>query len=505
MLRDVDLDRALKRRVFAEDLPALRRRLAELHWHAAQASIPSLVVFEGLDGSGKGESIRLLTERLDARGFKVHPIGPPAREDGGRPWLQRFWQRIPRRGVLAIFDRSWYGRLLGERIERVVARTEWERGPRDIQAFERALVDDGALLVKLWLHIGKKEQRRRLRALERDPVERFRIAKGVWRRHARYDDWVDAADEMIELTSSARAPWTVIEANDPHFAWRKMYDVLISAFEERLAAERARAAPRARRARAAPHAAAGGDALAERRESRRTARLADVDLSVALARARYEKLLAKQQARLLPAVREMQRRGLAVIVALEGWDASGKGGAIRRLTQPLDPRGYEVHAIGAPAGDDRDHHYLWRFWRRLPAAGQLGVFDRTWYGRVLVERVEGFCGREAWSRAYLEIPEFERQLVDAGLVLVKFWMHISPEEQLRRFRERAKDPLKGWKLTPDDWRNRRKWSVYFDAADEMLARTHSTFAPWTIVEADDKYHARVKVLEKTVDAIEKAL
>ena len=192
-------------------------------------------------------------------------------------------------------------------------------------------------------------------------------------------------------------------------------------------------------------------------------------------------------------------------MALEGWDASGKGGAIRRLTQPLDPRGYEVHAIGAPAGDDRDHHYLWRFWRRLPAAGQLGVFDRTWYGRVLVERVEGFCGREAWSRAYLEIPEFERQLVDAGLVLVKFWMHISPEEQLRRFRERAKDPLKGWKLTPDDWRNRRKWPAYERAVADMVERTSTRSAPWHIVASDDKHYARIAVLEMLRDRLDRSL
>ncbi len=233
--------------------------------------------------------------------------------------------------------------------------------------------------------------------------------------------------------------------------------------------------------------------------------LNQVDLTLSLDKETYKRELLRYQLALHDLGYQAYVQQRPVVMVFEGWDAAGKGGAIKRVTERLDPRGYMVHPIAAPKGDDAEHHYLWRFWRRLPEAGQIAIFDRSWYGRVMVERIEGFCTEAEWQRAYREINAFERQLVDYGTVLFKFWMHISKEEQLRRFQERSADPIKQWKLTEEDWRNREKWSLYFDAVDEMLLKTSTHLAPWTVVEGNDKYYARVKVLRTLVEGLSKAL
>ncbi len=233
--------------------------------------------------------------------------------------------------------------------------------------------------------------------------------------------------------------------------------------------------------------------------------LETVDLSMRLEPDEYRAKLTQLQVRLGTLGFQVYQQQRPVILAFEGWDAAGKGGAIRRVTERLDPRGYVVHAISAPSGDDAQHHYLWRFWRRLPEAGQIAIFDRTWYGRVLVERIEGFCTETEWQRAYREINEFERQLVEFGTVLVKFWLHIAPEEQLARFEARQQTPYKAWKLTEEDWRNREKWDEYAQAVEDMLLKTSTTIAPWTVVPATDKLYARVHVLQTVVDALERQL
>jgi len=233
--------------------------------------------------------------------------------------------------------------------------------------------------------------------------------------------------------------------------------------------------------------------------------LENVDLTLSIARDEYQKQVKPLQNHLHLLAFQVYQQKRPVVVAFEGWDAGGKGGAIKRLTERIDPRGYVVHPIAAPAGEDKEHHYLYRFWRRLPEAGQIAVFDRSWYGRVLVERVEHFAKDSDWRRAYSEINEFERQLVDFGTIVFKFWLHISPEEQLRRFQERENTPYKAWKLTPEDWRNRAKWDEYHRAADDMVLKTSTPGAPWTIVEANDKYYARIKVLRTVVDKLSKEL
>jgi len=230
-----------------------------------------------------------------------------------------------------------------------------------------------------------------------------------------------------------------------------------------------------------------------------------VDLTQTLDKKKYRKDLIKYQVALHDLGYQVYVQQRPVIIIYEGWDAGGKGGNIKRVTERLDPRGYVVHAIAAPTGDDATRHYLYRFWRRLPETGQIAIFDLSWYGRVMVERIEGFCNEEAWKRAYREINHFERQLVDFGTVIFKFWIHISKDEQLRRFNTRSEDELKNWKLTEEDWRNRDKWDAYYEAVNDMLVKTSTVTAPWTVVEGNSKWYARIKVLTTLVDGLSKAL
>jgi polyphosphate kinase 2 (PPK2 family) len=230
-----------------------------------------------------------------------------------------------------------------------------------------------------------------------------------------------------------------------------------------------------------------------------------IDLSQAIEREAYDQALVRYQVALHDLGYQVYVQQRPVVIVFEGWDAAGKGGAIKRVTEKLDPRGYVVYSIAAPQGEDAIRHYLYRFWRRLPEAGQIAIFDRSWYGRVMVERIEGFCSEEEWKRAYREINQFERQLVDFGTILLKFWMHISKEEQLQRFEDRSADPLRSWKLTAEDWRNREKWELYEESVNELLLRTSTISAPWTVVEGNDKWFARIRVLQTLVEKLAQEL
>ncbi|MCX7935308.1 MAG: phosphate--AMP phosphotransferase, partial [Planctomycetota bacterium] len=369
----------------------------------------------------------------------------------------------------------------------------------EINAFERQLTDAGAVIVKFWLHISRKEQARRFRRLERHPSTSWRVSKEDWQQNKRYREWIRAADAMIEATNTANAPWTLVEATDDRYAAIKVLDTVCRALRERLAAVAAppSALPRKKRPPAAPKAAAEAAV--------RTSILAGVDLSVACERREYDEQVEKYQERLREIEHELYRKRIAMLILYEGWDAAGKGGNIKRLTARLDPRGYEVVPIAAPNDIERAHHYLWRFWTHMPKGGHITIFDRTWYGRVLVERVEGFCSPAEWQRSFQEINEIERHIANFGTVIVKFWLHISPEEQLRRFRERERTPHKRWKITAEDYRNRAKWDLYREAVDEMLLKTSTSYAPWTIVESNCKWYARLKTLRTVIAAAEKAM
>jgi polyphosphate:AMP phosphotransferase len=496
MLETLDLDKRIDKAAYDKSFPELRDKLRDLQRGCFDAKIPVAVVFEGWDAAGKGESIGKLVERLDPRGVKVHPISAPLEEERLRPFLWRFWTRIPARGELAVFDRSWYGRVLVERVDRLVRPEQWRSAYNEIAQFERMLSDDGMVIVKFWLHISEKEQKRRFKEIAKSKYDAWRVTREDWEHLKRYDAYAEAAEEMFERTNTAYAPWTIVEATDKRYRVVKIFKTLADAMQT---ARDARAEQPATPKRAA-RASVTVQALKEMETV-----LDKVDLTRALKRKEYEEQLKEYQVRL----RELEfrcfeeRRG--VIIGYEGWDAAGKGGNIRRVTEALDPRGYSVIPIAAPQGDDATHHYLWRFWRQIPKAGHLAVFDRTWYGRVLVERVEHFCSEAEWRRAFQEINELELSLTNFGTIVVKFWLHISKEEQLRRFKEREKIAYKHYKITAEDWRNREQWDAYRQAVVDMLQNTSTTYAPWTIVEANDKLWARIRTLRTIVEAIEAGL
>jgi polyphosphate kinase 2 (PPK2 family) len=517
MLDQIDLERSIAKPEYKRRLRELQQRLYDMQQALFEVRLPALIVFEGWAGTSKIGTIGQLTRRLDPRGLRVHPVTPPRTFETLYPWLYRFWLKTPSYGELAIFDRSWYRQVLADRTKEAIVAADWLSRCEDIVSFERQLADDGAVILKFWLHISKHEQARRFEKLEADRLTAWQVTDEDRWQHKHYDHMLAAVEDLLPRTDTPYAPWVTLPATDKRYMRIAVLETVLSTLEARLgrtngghdgrdeddsfddsgAAFRRGLAQRpllstssdSKRFDAVARAnGAVGTPAAEPHEQPRieiAGVLGRVDLQLRLEQKAYDRELKELQAKLHLLGLEVYRQHRPVALVFEGWDAAGKGGAIKRLTEKLDPRGYIVHAIAAPAGEDKAHHYLYRFWRRLPARGELAIFDRSWYGRVLVERIEGFAREDEWQRAYAEINEFERQLVEFGTIVCKFWLHISPDEQLRRFEERKNVPYKAWKLTDDDWRNREKWPQYEQAADEMLLRTCTPAAPWTVVESED--------------------
>jgi polyphosphate:AMP phosphotransferase len=359
-----------------------------------------------------------------------------------------------------------------------------------IRQFERMLVAEGAVLVKLWFHLSKAAARKRLKELRSDRRTAWRVTRDSDEHLARYDQFVVVCEEMMRKTSTGHAPWLVIEGYNPAYRSITAGEAVLDALKRAIAGRQ----PAPANPVPPPPAAIDGRTL-----------LGTFDYTRALTRKQYDEELQEQQARLFGLCREQRRRDRSIVVAFEGMDAAGKGSTIRRVTQALDARDYRVIPVASPSDEERAHPYLWRFWRHLPRHGRITFYDRSWYGRVLVERVEKFCPEEDWMRAYDEINAFEEQLVKSGVIVVKFWMAITAGEQLRRFNERKATPHKNFKITDEDWRNRKRWPLYERAAGDMIDRTSTDMAPWHVVASDDKMFARIDVLEHLNDRLEEAL
>lgn len=504
MLEKIDLSRTLGKEEFRKIAPLLRERLGELQRKAKEANIPALIVFEGWEASGKGTLMNELILALDPRGFRVHYVhgGKDNPEEQYWPPMRRFWGLTPPRGRIGIYNRSWYRLAMDEPREELNIATYG-----DISSFERQLAQDGNLLIKFFLHIGQKEQRRRLKKLDEGRSSTWRVSAGEWAQNERYGETVKLVDEIIQHTDRSYAPWTLIEAEDRRYATVKILTTVIRGIEKALESAEKRGKAEQINAADAPGTASETDRTLEKLTAGplEPSVLKNLDMKKHAEEGEYRQKLPKLQDRLRNVQYELYRVRRPMVVVFEGQDASGKGGCIKRLTQKLDPRGYQVSPTAAPNDWEGAHHYLWRFWDAFPKAGHMGIYDRSWYGRILVERVEGFTGEDKWRRAYGEINEMEEQWVRCGCIILKFWLQIDQEEQLARFTERQQNPGKTWKITDEDWRNREKWPLYEEAAEEMMLRTSTTFAPWTIVEANDKYYARLKVLRKTLEVAEKAL
>lgn len=492
MLDNLDLTLALDKDTYSSKIEVLMRQLRSLQQACREKNLPIVLVLEGWAAAGKGALVKKMVGYMDPRGFAVHPIWPSSAEERHYPFLWRFWQKLPAYGRIGIFYHSWYTHVLEDRLFERVSTAEIPMAMRQINAFERQMVDDGAAIAKFWIHLSRKELKRRLKKLEADPLQAWRVRPEDWHQAKNYDEYAAFAEEMVIQTSTGPAPWTLVEGDCQRWARVKVLTQMAATITEALDRFHIQCAPVKM-------------LVQEHLEPTEPDFLAQVDLTQALSPDEYKQQLREEQARLSKLQLSIYEHQIPVLVLFEGWDAAGKGGAIKRLTDILDPRSYVVSPFAAPTHDEKVHHYLWRFWRQLPTAGKIAIFDRSWYGRVLVERVEGFATEPEWRRAYQEINEFEEQLTSAGYVVVKLWLHISREEQLKRFTERQNNPLKQYKLTEEDWRNREKWPFYEVAVNHMIQRTSTPTAPWTIIAANDKYFARVKIIQAVTQAIRQGL
>lgn len=492
MLKELDMKRTMDKTQWDFVADGLKKRLGTLQQRARELKIPTIIVFEGWGAAGKGTMISQVIGNLDPRGFSVHSIQPPTADESRYPWMRRFWQKIPLYGEMAIFDRSWYQDTLI--YEAGLSEKKRERRWEEIADFEKQLTDDGYLILKFFLHITRKEQRKRFEALEAHKETSWRVTKADWKHHAHYEEYEDAFDRMLERTQFAYAPWLPVEANNRQFAVCKVFTAIISALEQAIGEKEHPREEVFEGIRTSPDICPLPIPL-----------LSDIDPNQPMEEKEYRKTLKACQKRLFDLHNRLYKARIPMILAYEGWDAAGKGGNIKRVTRSLDPRGYEVIPIAAPTPTEKNRQHLWRFWNALPRDGHIAVFDRTWYGRCMVEHIEGFCTDEQWGRSYDEINHFERQLSEWGAVILKFWLQIDKDEQLRRFQDRQNTPEKRYKITDEDWRNREKWDAYEDAVNEMLMRTNTEWAPWIIVESNNKQYARIKVLQEIITMLESRL
>lgn len=497
MLGQIDVNKRMEKKEYERTMEKLEVRFGELQRACKDRGIPVMVVFEGLDASGKGTMINRMIQPLDPRGFKVFTLGREKEDEVMRPYFWRFFTKTPERGRMHIFDQSWYKGVY-----------EKDISEKEVLDFEEMLTEDGMLIIKFFLVISKEEQKKRLDKLEKNSETSWRVTGKDKENNRNYDKCLRKYDRLLVHTDTANAPWTVVEGTDKLYASCKIVSTVVERMERAVKDADRRAAAKAASAPEETVPPADGMEQEEgsgQTDSFRNGVLQGVDLGKTISREEYKRKRKDLQKRLLTLQNKMYLKRVPVILAFEGWDAGGKGGAIKRLTQAMDPRGYEVVPVAAPNDIEKAHHYLWRFWEKIPKAGHMTIFDRTWYGRVMVERIEGFASEAEWSRAYNEINNMEEQFVNAGCIVLKFWLHIDKEEQERRFHERENTPEKQWKITEEDWRNRARWDDYERAVDEMIVRTSTADAPWIVVEGNSKYYARIKVLETVVEALEKRL
>jgi polyphosphate:AMP phosphotransferase len=484
MFEAAEIGNKMSKEEYKKLLPKVREELIALQKELAGTPLAVVVLMGGVEGGGKSEMVNLLLEWLDARGVEVHAL-----EERERPPYWRIWRELPAEGRIGFFVGSWYTAPIIDRAFKKIDDTQFDEALDRIVSFERMLTNEQTLVVKFWLHLSKKQQKKRFEDLESDKATRWRVTKSDWRFAERYDTFREISEQALSKTSSATAPWHIVEASDIEYRNITVARTFIDALRAGLA--------KAKEEKPKP--------TPDMPKPKPMNIIRRMDLAKKLDDKEYDEKLGELQGSLAVLSRQLYDNRRSMIVMLEGADAAGKGGAIRRLTQAMDARNYQVMPVAAPTEEERSHPYLWRFWRRLPRLGRVTIYDRSWYGRVLVERLEGFCRTEDWQRAFSEINEFEAELTDFGIILCKFWLQISAEEQLKRFKDREETPWKQFKIGPEDWRNRKKWDAYEAAACDVVEKTSTSAAPWTLVEANDKKYARIKVLKTVVERLEREL
>ena len=493
MFEAAELGHKIDKEAYRKAVPELRAALLDAQYDLKEnGKIPVVVLVSGQDGAGKGETINVLYEWMDPRYISTLAFSAPTDEERERPFMWRYWRALPPKGRIGIFAGSWYSGPIHDRLEGTMSKAALDQRIDEINRFEAMLVNEGALVLKFWFHLTKDAQKKRLKALERDKDTRWRVTQADWDHFKIYDRFSTVSAHALRHTSTGVAPWIVVEGADEHYRSLTVAKILLDAMRKRVDQEK-KGVRRAAFSAPPPPSMSGRDLINT------------LNMKLALTKKKFDKELEKYQGHLNLLSRHPKFRQRSLIVVFEGSDAAGKGGSIRRITGSLDARQYGIVPIAAPSEEERAQPYLWRFWRHAPRTGRIAIFDRSWYGRVLVERVEGFAEEADWMRAYAEINDFEDQLVRNGAIVAKFWLAITAEEQLKRFKEREKTRFKRFKITEEDWRNRKKWHAYENAVCDMIDRTSTEIAPWTLVEANDKLHARIKVLKTLVERLEAAL
>ncbi len=492
MFESAELGHQIDKATYKREEPRLREDLLDIQFDLAQSKrFQVILLIGGFDGAGRREIVNLLSEWMDPRHLEVNGMGMPTDEESQRPRTWRYWRALPPKGKIGMFLGSWYTGPVLDWVFEKSSDEQLDEALDEAVRLERMLTSEGALILKFWLHLSKKGQKQRLKQLEADPQTRWRVTKRDWEHLKLYDRFHACAGRTIRHTSTADSPWNIVDGSDSHYRSLTVGRIVLEAIRKRL------------KEPDGPPAKAGLPPLPRAIDKLDVIRA--LDLTQSITKKQYEKHLERYQEKLARLLREPKFARRGAIAVFEGNDAAGKGGAIRRVTGALDARQYLIRPIAAPTEEERAQPYLWRFWRHIPLKGRLLIFDRSWYGRVLVERVEKFAGEADWMRAYEEINDFEAQLAGAGYMLTKFWLAISQDEQFKRFKARETVRFKRFKITPEDWRNRKKWNQYQQAVCDMVDRTSTDLAPWTLVEANDKYFARIKVLKTLCQRVEGAL
>jgi len=492
MFESAELGHKVEKAVYDAEVPPLREALLDAQYDLKEAGkFPVLLIIGGVEGAGKGETVHTLNEWLDPRFVRTVGFDAPSDEENERPEMWRYWRELPPKGRIGIFFGSWYSRPIVARTFKEIDDNAFQNRLERIVKTERMLANEGMLILKFWFHISKDEQEKRLKKLQKDPDTAWRVSAMDWTFFEKYDKFRAISERALRETDRDSAPWIVVEGGDERYRNLQVGKTILKAIRDRIdkpAAARASVAP--------PRPAESVDGVNI---------LHRLDLTQKIEKDLYKEELERWQGKLALLTRKKKFHQRSLVCVFEGNDAAGKGGAIRRVAGAVDGRRYRIVPIAAPTEEERAQPYLWRFWRHLPRLGRIAIFDRSWYGRVLVERVEGFCKEEDWLRAYSEINEFEEEVIERGAIICKFWLTISKEEQLKRFEARQNITFKRFKITEEDWRNRDKWEPYESAISDMVARTSSEIAPWTLVEANDKNFARIKVLRTLCERIEAAL
>lgn len=488
MLKNVNFTEKPEEDELKARLKAAREKLAALQMQIKEHKVPVLVLVEGWGTAGKGSLIGQMIQNIDPRFFKVATMDSPTEEERRKPFLCRYFARIPEAGKFMFLDSGWMDEVVRTRVHGEMDQKTYEQRIESIRRFERQLTDNGYLVMKFFCHISEKEQKKRIEGLLDDIDTRWRVSENDKWQNKHYEKCLGVFDRYLEDTNTPSAPWYIIDARSRKWAALQALETLTQGIEIALQ-NQSLAVP----------------LLQNVFPLVKMPKLSEIALDPAIEESEYKEELDKLQNQLKELHNRLYRKKVPVVIVYEGWDAAGKGGNIKRITEALDPRGFEVHPIASPEPHEKARHYLWRFWTRLPKTGHIAIFDRSWYGRVMVERLEGFCSENDWKRAYNEMNEFEKELHDWGAVIIKFWVQIDKDTQLERFTDRQNTPEKRWKITDEDWRNREKWDAYEMAVNEMIQKTSTSYAPWHILESVDKKYARIKALKIVIEELQKVL